>query len=117
MSDKRNKDDWWLDRWIWRLVAPLIAIIPKRNKERSKEKKVTKRPYGSSELCYCGSDKKYKHCCKKENKKLGKVAIKITRRTRNGVKEKVKVVREATLPKSFFSGSFDSGMDPNYFDA
>jgi len=79
---------------IGRLIIYLADIF-----DFSKRK--IKVPYGSSELCYCGSEKKYKHCCKKINKKEGIVVYKIIRETSKGQKTKIKLVREANDGKDY----------------
>jgi len=117
MNIKNNKqkaqDDWWLDRWLNFLLKPLLLLSGSKQSTRNTPKKpsIVKVPYGSSELCYCESGKKYKHCCKKINKKEGKVAIKMIRTTKKGTTTKVKIIKQSTPIYLFKRNYPDSGMD------
>lgn len=108
---KQADSGWWLDRLILKILTPLLNLFPSKEKVK-KAPKVTKVAYGSSEICYCGSGKKYKHCCKKVNKASGKIAIKVIKRTRNGSKERVKVIDQPKAYKKLFPDYVDSGIDP-----
>lgn len=119
-SDHKNYGDqnWWLDRWIWAVLGPVLSLIPegkdkKRRRREAKPRIVRKELYGSSEPCYCGSEKKYKHCCKKINKKENKIAYKIIKTTRKGERVKIKVEKEAKI-RPLFTNHPDSGIDPTH---
>jgi len=120
-NNKPQESDWWLDKWIMKLVSPLIRLFPEPKEKETKSPKATKPPkvvnvvYGSSEPCYCGSEKKYKYCCKKENKKEGKIAYKIIRNTRKGQKIKIKVEKPQEAPRLFESPMYDSGIDATQY--
>jgi Preprotein translocase subunit SecA (ATPase, RNA helicase) len=51
------------------ILMNLKVVVQNRDKEESKEKvkenysKVAGKKIGRNEPCYCGSGKKYKHCC------------------------------------------------------
>ena len=61
-ANRKNQEEWWLDKLILTLLSPLIKLFPDRDKKVPRPPKTTKVIYGSSEPCYCGSGKKYKKC-------------------------------------------------------
>lgn len=112
-TNESREEEWWLDRWIWRIVSPFLKLVPKGSEKKPRPKRTRQEIYGSSELCYCGSEKKYKHCCKKINKREGKIAYKVITTTRKGTKVKIKVKNQADVPRLFESPMYDSGINPS----